>query len=355
MTDSLPPFVAPEQTPAWAELLALADLWLARRITDAFSADAARVDALSLPAGALWLDASKQAWDAGVLAQLLALARAVRLPEGIEALFAGAEVELHRASPGTAHGLPRRSGRTAGRSRALRRNGKPTASVRHRLSPRRAARCHRRAARSCRQPRHRRLRPRPTARLRGALASGSAAAECALRRQSRPERFQRNDTRARGGAYALRRLFQEFRHRRDARQPRTRAGVAFPGTGNARNGGTFPRRHLQPGQGAGARICAGSHPLAAALGRWTLFAVVGRGLAGGARFRLGTVPRTACRRAPHGPTFPHGAARTQPAGVAWVAWSVEREPARCSFLGRAPLRSGAFLVSGLAAAARNGE
>lgn len=61
MTDSLPPFVAPEQTPEWAELLASADAWVARRITDAFAVDATRVDALSLPAGALWLDASKQA------------------------------------------------------------------------------------------------------------------------------------------------------------------------------------------------------------------------------------------------------------------------------------------------------
>lgn len=99
MTDSLPPFVAPEQTPEWAELLASADAWVARRITDAFAVDATRVDALSLPAGALWLDASKQAWDADVLARLLALAKAVRLPDGIEALFAGAEVNFTEHRP----------------------------------------------------------------------------------------------------------------------------------------------------------------------------------------------------------------------------------------------------------------
>lgn len=96
---TVPPFIPAEHTAPWLDLLMAADSWMVRSIRTALESQSDRVDSLSLQAGSLWLDTSKQAWDVEVCKRLLALARAVHLPEGIEALFSGAEVNFTERRP----------------------------------------------------------------------------------------------------------------------------------------------------------------------------------------------------------------------------------------------------------------
>ena len=86
MTES---FTPPHRQPAWSALDNHAARLRTTRVTELFERDAARFTALSFGHRGLLLDLSKQSIDAPALAALVDLAGQARLPDGIEALFAG--------------------------------------------------------------------------------------------------------------------------------------------------------------------------------------------------------------------------------------------------------------------------
>ena len=83
------PFTPPHRQPAWSTLDNHAARLRTTRVTELFERDAARFAALSFGHRGLLLDLSKQSIDAPALAALVDLAGQARLPDGIEALFAG--------------------------------------------------------------------------------------------------------------------------------------------------------------------------------------------------------------------------------------------------------------------------
>jgi len=83
------PFTPAHRQPAWSGLENHAARLRTTRVAELFERDAARFATLSFGHRGLLLDLSKQSIDAPALAALVALAEQTRLPEGIDALFAG--------------------------------------------------------------------------------------------------------------------------------------------------------------------------------------------------------------------------------------------------------------------------
>ena len=90
MTDAASPDAAYDH--AWERFDTAARAVGERRIADLFGAEPDRLDRLSLEAGGLWLDLSKQPWDAATLDACLDLARAAGVEDRRAALFAGEAV-----------------------------------------------------------------------------------------------------------------------------------------------------------------------------------------------------------------------------------------------------------------------
>ncbi|NMG56274.1 glucose-6-phosphate isomerase [Aromatoleum aromaticum] len=83
------PFTPPHRLSAWSTLENHAARLRTMRVAELFKRDAARFATLSFGHRGLLLDLSKQSIDAPALAALVDLAGQARLPDGIEALFAG--------------------------------------------------------------------------------------------------------------------------------------------------------------------------------------------------------------------------------------------------------------------------
>jgi Glucose-6-phosphate isomerase len=85
--------VDPTGTPAWATLSALADGY-APDLRAAFATDPGRAERLSLTAGELFVDLSKNLVDGEILAALVELAEQVGLAERRDAMFAGERINV---------------------------------------------------------------------------------------------------------------------------------------------------------------------------------------------------------------------------------------------------------------------
>ncbi|HUL56569.1 MAG TPA: glucose-6-phosphate isomerase [Usitatibacter sp.] len=92
----MPPFPS---TPAWQALLAHRDALASRSLAALWEADADRGAALTFPCAGLAVDFSKQRVTAETLALLAQLARECGLPEAVERLFTGGEVNPSEHRP----------------------------------------------------------------------------------------------------------------------------------------------------------------------------------------------------------------------------------------------------------------
>ncbi len=90
--EQLPFILDISSRPIWQQLQAQRQRMQSFRLREAFSSDSSRFQRYSLSRGGLFLDYSKNLIDDDSLACLLQLAREAQLPEAIQALFNGAQV-----------------------------------------------------------------------------------------------------------------------------------------------------------------------------------------------------------------------------------------------------------------------
>ncbi len=99
-----------ERTPEWGALEAHRRIWARTTLRELFAEDPGRAERMTLEAGDLFLDHSKDLVTDQTMHHLVRLAHAAGLRERIDAMFAGEHVNADRGPSGAPHRPPRAEG-----------------------------------------------------------------------------------------------------------------------------------------------------------------------------------------------------------------------------------------------------